>query len=52
MLTEYQRSLNNWVRGLTDSELARYMERLEAFGDAEVDALIKEDIRRIFMVTI
>jgi len=52
MKTEYQLALERWVRGLSDSQLALYMEGLESFGDAEVDALIKEDIRRILMVTI
>lgn len=52
MKSEYQKSLINWVKGLTDSELARYMEDLEGFSDAEAESLILEDIRRISMVTL
>ena len=47
MQTEYQKSLETWVRDLTDSQLGAYIESLDRFNDDEVDALIIEDSRRM-----
>lgn len=47
MKTEYQKSLEKWVRGLTDEQLSKYMESLERFNDDELDALFYEDARRM-----
>jgi hypothetical protein len=47
MKTEYQKSLQAWVSGLTDSKLAEYMESLDLFNDDELDALTVEDVRRM-----
>ena len=49
MKSEYQKSLINWVKGLSDSELAECFDDLDRFNDAELSALILEDIRRISM---
>lgn len=46
-MSEYQESLQAWVRGLSDGQLSKYMEQLERFSDAELDALTLEDARRI-----
>jgi len=47
MKTEYQKSLQAWVSGLTDSKLHEYIESLDRFSDDELDALVIEDSRRI-----
>jgi len=54
MKTEYQKSLETWVRGLTDNQLGAYIESLDrqtgrsyGFNDDELDALITEDVRRM-----
>jgi len=47
MKTEYQKSLQTWAGGLTDGQLAQYVESLDRFSDDEVDALVIEDARRI-----
>jgi len=47
MKTEYDIALQRWVRGLSDDQLSQYLESLDSFSDAEADALILEDIRRM-----
>ena len=47
MKTEYQKSLQAWVSGLTDAKLAQYMESRDRFSDDELDALTIEDVRRM-----
>jgi hypothetical protein len=47
MKTEYRKSLETWVRGLTDSQLGAYIESLDRFNDDEIDTLITEDVRRM-----
>jgi hypothetical protein len=47
MKTEYQKSLQAWAGGLTDGQLAQYMESLDLFSDDELDALTVEDVRRM-----
>lgn len=47
MKTEYQKSLENWTRGLNDLQLSHYMASLDKFTDAELDALFAEDVRRM-----
>ena len=47
MKTEYQQSLEKWVANLTDAQLSDYMGKLNKFSDAEVDALVLEDMSRI-----
>lgn len=52
MNPEYYRDLQIWAKGLTDSELSECFDDLDRFNDAELSALILEDIRRISMVTL
>ena len=47
MTTEYERDLQIWAKGLADRELAYCMANLDLFNDAELDALILEDWRRM-----
>lgn len=47
-MTEYQKSLQAWAAGLSDEILNTYMNDLSKFNDAEVDALLHEDMRRMF----
>ena len=47
MKTEYQKSLQAWVSGLTDNQLGEYVESLDRFSDDELDALTIEDVRRM-----
>lgn len=46
-MTEYQKSLQEWVSNLSDEQLNNYMNDLSKFNDAELDALFFEDIKRI-----
>lgn len=43
----YQVSLLNWVKNLSDEQLAEYMNSLEQFSDNELDALFFEELRRL-----
>lgn len=47
MKTEYQNSLLNWAKNLSDEKLSEYLNSLEKFSDTELDALFFEDIRRM-----
>ena len=47
MKTEYQASLQNWAKNLSDEKLSEYLNSLEKFSDTELDALLFEDIRRM-----
>jgi len=47
MKTEYERDLQIWAKGLSGRELAECIANLDNFSDAEVDALILEDWRRM-----
>ena len=47
MTTEYERGLQLWVKGLTDRELSECIANSGDFSDAELDALILEDWRRM-----
>lgn len=47
MKTEYERDLQLWVKGLTDRELSECIAGNGDFSDAELDALILEDWRRL-----
>ena len=47
MQTAHQLALEQWVHGLSDDQLSQYLENLDSFSDAEADALILEDIRRM-----
>ena len=47
MKTEYERDLQLWVKGLTDRELSECIASNGDFSDAELDALIVEDWRRM-----
>jgi hypothetical protein len=47
MKTEYQQSLENWAKGLTNETLERYMDMLDRFKTDELNALLQEDMRRI-----
>lgn len=46
-MTEYQKSLQEWVSNLSDEQLNNYMNDLSKFNDAEFDALFFEEIKRI-----
>lgn len=46
-MTEYERDLQLWVKGLTDRELSECIASNGDFSDAELDALILEDWRRM-----
>lgn len=48
-MSAYEESLIDWVSGLDDETITKYMGMLERFNDAEFDALFKEDARRIFI---
>jgi len=48
MQTEYQQSLENWAKSLSDETLGRYMDMLDRFKIDELDALLKEDLNRIY----
>jgi hypothetical protein len=46
-MNEYQNQLQKWVAGLSDETLCDYMNELDRFSDAELDALFMEDVRRM-----
>lgn len=46
-MSEYQKSLKNWVIGLSDDQLGKMIENLERLTDEEADAVIQEDMRRM-----
>jgi hypothetical protein len=48
MQTEYQQSLENWAKNLSDETLGRYMDMLDRFKIDELDALLREDLNRIY----
>lgn len=45
-MSAYQVSLLKWVQSLSDEQLAEYLNS-EGFTDAEFDALVFEDIKRM-----